>query len=486
MTSALAALAGSVQAGAPSVSLRPQPRPADLGQPRVASAKALIEAAQLGGDVSFAVIDTGTGEVLEAHEPALGLPPASVTKAVTALYALEALGEQHRFQTRLMATGPVTDGVLDGDLILMGGGDPTLDTNALAQMAADLAATGLREVKGKFLTHGGDIPFTRILDPDQPEHVGYNPTLSGLTLNFNRVHFEWKRQGQGYSVAMDARSDRHRPDVKVARMAIADRGAPVYTYRDGGDHDSWSVARGALGNGGSRWLPVRRPAAYAAEVFAHFARANGLALRHEGQADTTKDSTVVVAHQSPPMTEILHGMLKYSNNLTAELVGLAATTQRQGRPENLAMSARAMTDWAQTTLGMENARLLDHSGLSEASRMTAAGMARALARVHGDARLSPILKDIVLDDENGRPRRDHPVTVRAKTGTLYFVSSLAGYATGPDERELAFAILTANLDLRDGLDSRQETRPRGSASWNGRSKKLQQQLIERWHVVYGS
>lgn len=118
--------------------------------------------------------------------------------------------------------------------------------------------------------------------------------------------------------------------------------------------------------------------------------------------------------------------------------------------------------------------------------MTAAGMARALARVHGDARLSPILKDIVLDDENGRPRRDHPVTVRAKTGTLYFVSSLAGYATGPDERELAFAILTANLDLRDGLDSRQETRPRGSASWNGRSKKLQQQLIERWHVVYGS
>ena len=486
VASALSALAGAARASAPDVSLRPRLRPAGLGERGAPSVEALIEEARLGGDVSFAVIDPATRDLLEARQPALGLPPASVTKAVTALYALEALGGAHRFETRLIATGPVRDGVLEGDLVLAGGGDPMLDTDALADMADRLHAAGVRRVTGRFLTHAGDIPFTRVLDPGQPAHVGYNPTLSGLTLNFNRVHFAWTRQGQGYSLAMDARSARHRPSVSVARIAVADRRAPVYAYRDGGDHDSWTVARGALGSGGSRWLPVRRPEAYAAEVFGHFARARGLTLRHAGAAEAMPAGTVLVRHASPPLTEILRGMLKYSNNLTAELVGMAATRQSLGRVEDLAASAAAMSAWAGRSLGMGDARLRDHSGLSEASRMTAAGMAGALARVRDEAALSGILKSFGMRDAEGRADPDHPVTVRAKTGTLYFVSSLAGYATGPDGRDLAFAILTANLDLRAQIDSRREARPPGSVGWNRRSRRLQRQLIERWNVVHGS
>ncbi len=486
LASALCALAGRAQAGAPSVSLRPQIRPEGLGKITAPDIDALIAEARLGGDVGFAVINPATGKTLEARDAALGLPPASVTKALTALYALDALGGAHRFETRLVTTGQVRDGVLDGDLVLDGGGDPMLDTDALADMADRLRAAGIRRVEGKFLTYSGDIPFTRVLDPGQPEHVGYNPTLSGLTLNFNRVHFGWERRGQDYSLMMDARSARHRPGVNVARIYVADRRAPVYTYRDGGDHDSWTVARSALGNGGSRWLPVRRPEAYAAEVFAHFARAQGIELRHQGQIDTPPGGKVLVRRASPPLTEILRAMLKYSNNLIAELVGLAATRQRQGRPADVATSARAMSLWARETLGMTDVRLADHSGLSEASRMTAHGMAHALARAHGDAALAPILKPFAMRDDAGGNAGGAPVTVLAKTGTLYFVSSLAGYATGADGRDLAFAILTANLDLRAKIDSRQEARPPGSVGWNRRSRLLQQNLIARWNVVYGS
>ncbi|WP_135501324.1 D-alanyl-D-alanine carboxypeptidase/D-alanyl-D-alanine endopeptidase [Roseovarius aestuariivivens] len=482
---ALAALASGAHAGAPAVSLRPQLRPNGLGTRRAPALDALLQGAQLGGQVGVAVVDTASGEMLESHGADTGLPPASVTKAVTALYALDALGGAHRFETRLVATGQVRDGVLHGDLVLTGGGDPVLDTNALADMAAQLAASGLREVRGRFFTHGGAVPFTRVLDPGQPDHVGYNPTLSGLTLNFNRVHFEWRRQGQGYSVALDARSDRHRPPVSVARMAVADRRAPVYTYRDEGDHDAWTVARGALGQGGTRWLPVRRPEAYAAEVFAHFARAEGIDLSYDGALAAPPGGRILVRHRSPELTAILRGMLKYSTNLTAELVGLAATKKLVGPPKDLAASAAAMTDWARDSLGMQGALFVDHSGLGEASRMTAGGMARALAQVHGDGQLAPLLKPIPMRDAKGRTQRDHPVRVMAKTGTLYFVSSLAGYATAADGTELAFAILTANLDRRDAVDSRTEERPPGAASFNARAKRLQQQLIERWGIVHG-
>jgi D-alanyl-D-alanine carboxypeptidase/D-alanyl-D-alanine-endopeptidase (penicillin-binding protein 4) len=135
---------------------------------------------------------------------------------------------------------------------------------------------------------------------------------------------------------------------------------------------------------------------------------------------------------------------------------------------------------------MPGTSLLDHSGLNEDSRLTASALAQALARVHGDGLLQPILKDIPMRLPGGKVDPRHPLTVVAKTGTLYFVSSLAGYVTAQDGTQLAFAIFTANPTLRDGFDSRTGLRPEGSIGWNRRSKALQQGLLERWGEIYGS
>jgi len=485
MATALGAISTGAWAGAPPVSLRPVARPNGLNTLAAPQAEALIDAANLGGEVDFALMDVKTGVLLESRAAPAGLPPASVTKALTALYALDSLGAGYRFATRLVATGPLENGVLKGDLVLAGGGDPTLDTNALAQMASDLKDAGVRDVRGAFKVWGGALPYERVIDHTQPEHVGYNPSVSGLNLNFNRVHFEWKRGGNGYSFSMDARSDRYRPAVTVARMAIAGRDAPVYTYRDGGDHDAWTVAQGALGSSGSRWLPVRKPEAYAAEVFAGFARAHGIALTLGSGLRNPPQGRTLATHHSGPLRDILRDMLKYSNNLTAELVGLTATAARVGKAVSLTASAQEMSRWSRSVLGVQSAKLVDHSGLSDQSSLNAQAMARVLARVHGDRQLQPILKDIPLRDEAGRVNRGHPVKVAAKTGTLYFVSSLAGYMTAPDGTELAFAIFCANQGKRAAINRRAAGRPPGSASWNRRAKGLQQALIERWGLVYG-
>lgn len=489
---ALAALGGgNAFAGGPAVSLRPVARPGKisgtttLSTSRALSAEALIAEANLSGTVGFAVADARTGRLLEEGDGATGLPPASVTKTVTALYALDTLGPDHRFATRLIATGPIEAGVLKGDLILAGGGDPTLDTDALASLASGLAKTGLREIRGSFRVWGGAVPFKRAIDERQPEHAGYNPALSGLNLNYNRVHFEWKRANGKYAVTMDARSARYRPDVTIARMRIADRSTPVYTYKDAGSHDDWSVARAALGNGGARWLPVRKPELYAGEVFATFARSHGVQTGAPRPISDLPGGAALVTHASAPLSTILRDMLKFSTNLTAEMVGLAASAKRRGTVVDLSQSARDMNSWAASTYGMSGAALKDHSGLSDRSRLTAAAMAQALARAHRAGLLRPLLRNVDLRDSQGRPNRNHPVKVVAKTGTLYFVSALAGYATTPGGAELAFAIFTASDSLRARIDPSQDDSPPGARGWNRRSKQLQQALIERWGAVYG-
>lgn len=481
-------VSGPAWATAPINSLRPRERSAALEEwASQSGAERLIARSGLSGEVACAVADVSSGLRLESVAGDKGLPPASVTKALTCLYALDALGPDHRFRTRLLTTGPVRDGVLDGDLVLAGGGDPTLGTDELADLAAQLKQAGLREIRGDFRVYDGDLPFIRTIDADQPAHVGYSPAVSGIALNFNRVHFEWKPVKSGYQVAMDARSAKYRPEVAVARMTVVRRGLPVYTYAEADGVDDWTVANGALGKGGSRWLPVRQPAAYAGDVFRTLARSQGIVLK---QAVLTRSlpagAEVLASHVSEPLRAILRDMLKYSTNLTAEMVGMAATAARGRVPRTLAESAAEMNRWAAETYDMQGAALVDHSGLGDASRMTAGDLVAALVQVRQRGVLRPLLKPFPMRDSQGRVMKSHPIQVDAKTGTLNFVSGLGGFMTAADGTELAFAIFVADIDARERAKLKRQEIPEGARPWNRKAKKLQQALIERWGALYGT
>jgi D-alanyl-D-alanine carboxypeptidase/D-alanyl-D-alanine-endopeptidase (penicillin-binding protein 4) len=134
---------------------------------------------------------------------------------------------------------------------------------------------------------------------------------------------------------------------------------------------------------------------------------------------------------------------------------------------------------------MTGADLRDHSGLSDRSRLAAGAVAQGLARAGRTGLLRPLLREYRLRDASGRLDADHPVKVVAKTGTLYFVSGLAGYVETPQGTDLTFAIFTASDSLRDGIDPSRDERPPGARGWNRRAKDLQQALIERWSVVHG-
>ncbi|MDE3123300.1 MAG: D-alanyl-D-alanine carboxypeptidase, partial [Paracoccaceae bacterium] len=153
------------------------------------SAEDLIAEAKLGGQVAFLVADARTGQVLEGHNVDLAMPPASVAKTLTTAYALETLGKDYRFKTQVVITGPVANGRVQGDLILWGGGDPTLSSDGLAALASQVAKAGIKGITGRFLVADGALPHVAIIDPTQPPEANYNPGISGLNLDFNRVYF---------------------------------------------------------------------------------------------------------------------------------------------------------------------------------------------------------------------------------------------------------------------------------------------------------
>ena len=465
------ALAPSV---APAKDMRPRPRP---------SAQSLIDEADLGGVVGFVVADATSGQEIENIQAATTLPPASVTKVVTSLYALEVLGADYRFATRILATAPMIDGKVSGDLVLVGGGDPALLTDDLAELAKLLAAAGLKQVDGRFLYWQGALPFMAEIEPGQPDHLGYNPAVSGLNLNFNRVYFEWKRQSGGdYRVTMDARSDLYRPAVSMAQIRVVDRAAPIFGYQLDQGRDSWTVSRQALREAGGRWLPVRYPGQYTAEVFQAFARDHGINLSNPQEVETLPQGVELARWTSAPLTDIIRDLLYHSTNLTAEVVGLAATGKRLDRQIGQRVSAREMALWCLGRTGVA-ARFLDHSGLHGDTRISARAMVRLLLADGAQGALLPLLKKIDMTDPDGRKIEGWGIEVAAKTGTLNFVSALAGYERAANGKLLAFAIFSGNLERRAETSDYAEDLPPGAGPWNARARRLQQQLLQRWGKI---
>jgi len=351
---------------------------------------------------------------------------------------------------------------------------------------AALAASGLREVSGKFIAYAGALPERAEIANDQPEFVGYNPAISGLMLNFNRVNFVWKAVNDGYSLAMNAEGARFVPLVSMARMQVVDRDVPLFAYQAGEAQDNWTVARGALGREGSRWLPVRHAATYVAEVFQTLCAAQGIKLPPAEVVYTLPAAVEIVRHESEALPDLLRKMLKFSTNLTAEAVGLTASGAG-----SLEGSAAVMTSWARRRFGIA-AVFGDHSGLGPKTRISPAEMVQVMIASRADKRLAllqGLMKAVDLPGADGKPaakaaKPGSVARVTAKSGTMNFVSNLSGYVDAPDGRALAFAIFAADLPRRAAVPVWNRESPEGDKAWVKRAHRLQAQLLNRWGQAF--
>lgn len=457
---------------------RPQPR----GKTVIASPQdrlaGLIAKSRVSGESSAVLIDVASGRVLETYQGNKPMPPASVTKVATTLFAISNLGANFRFTTRVLATGPVRGGKVQGDLVLVGGGDPALDSDEMASMVKSLRDKGIKGVTGKFLYYANVLPKLREIDAGQPANAGYNPGLSGLNLNFNRVYFEWKPKDGRMTLSLQARAEAHSPHVRGMSVVAANRSAPVYMYSEKGGADHWSIAAGALKKPGGVWLPVRAPATYGAEVFRTLAHHYGVQLPPAREVARLPQGTEVARYTRRELKLVSRGMLHFSNNMTAEALGLTASRQR-----SLAASARAMSVWLQKNYGATTASFRDHSGLGETNRISANDMARMVADAGRRGQLEGLLRKHFVARPGSKQPVSNKVEVRAKTGTLNFVRGLSGIIHGANGRKLAFAIFSADLPARARADH-SVSRPVGTKTFSTRARALEQAILADWIAKY--
>jgi D-alanyl-D-alanine carboxypeptidase/D-alanyl-D-alanine-endopeptidase (penicillin-binding protein 4) len=453
----------------------PTPAPAD---PRAGIAAALDS---IFSDTALAHAHWGVlvrsldrGETLYARNAGRMFVPASNMKIVTAAAALEALGHDYRYVTRVAASGEVRDGVLRGDLLVIGGGDPTIserfhgDVRTVFRAWADsLRAHGVRRITGAVI--GNDDVFDdRALGRgwawDDVED-SYSAEVSGLQLNEGFVTVTVAPVPGQRAAAVTTRpvSDEWVPVAGNVWMGAA-AAAPEVTI---GRADSLGavVVSGTLPADTSveQEVSVRNNTRFFAAVLRQALLEAGIGVG--GQSLDADDDpargkpqrhTVLFTHTSPPMREILAAFLKPSQNQIGEI--LLKTLGVELRGMGTAGAGVTAIDSMVASWGLPR-RLLsqaDGSGLSRYNLVAPAFLVALLERESRGPRAQVFADALPVGGRDGTLRtrmRGTPLesNVRAKTGTLSGVRSLSGYVTTGLGERLVFSMMVNHhtLSARD-------------------------------------
>jgi D-alanyl-D-alanine carboxypeptidase/D-alanyl-D-alanine-endopeptidase (penicillin-binding protein 4) len=379
-----------------------------LPSPAVLAARLAGPMRMAGAPINAVVIDPATRRVLYDQRSQLSLVPASTTKIVTTTAALAALGPDFRLTTKVVSTA--------GGIVLVGGGDPTLTTMAggaanggypkyaslgdlAARTAAALKAAGQRRVRLDYDTSLYDRPRTA---PGWKPNYVPEGTVAPVT-----------------ALAVD--EGRDRPNA-CEENATAPRAAD--------------------------------PPLAAAQRFADALRRYGIKARVGTQVVAPRNAPRVAAVRSPPLDALVEHTLECSDNDLAEALARQVAIARH-RPADFAGASRAVQE-VLAGLGVAGGvQVQDGSGLSVNNRIAPAALARivALAASAGHPELRAVITGMPVAGFSGtledRFAADATLAgagaVRAKTGTLSNVSTLAGLAYDADGRLLAFAFMVNDV-----------------------------------------
>jgi serine-type D-Ala-D-Ala carboxypeptidase/endopeptidase (penicillin-binding protein 4) len=383
----------------------------------------MLGRAELGGHVGAVVDDLSSSQVLLSRDGDSGFAPASTAKLAVAVAALDVLGPAATFTTKVVA-GPTPSSI-----VLVGGGDPTLAAghppasnypqpatlaSLAAQTARALRARGVHVVRLGYDTSLFSGPG---LAPGWPS----NYVTTGNVTPIQSLEVD-----QGRLTASGTPQDANDPDNYRAR---------TFT-----------------------------PAADAAHAFASFLSGDGITVRGTvGQATARRGAATVAAVSSPPLAEIVAWMLTQSNNVIAENLARQVAIAT-GRPASFSGAAAAETAVLRK-LGIRGGiKLVDGSGLSPQDRITPDVLIQLLrlASSASQPSLRPVITGLPVAGFSGTLAPGGSVfpdvgqaglgVVRAKTGNLLTVVSLAGIVQARDGQLFAFAFMADRL-ASGGLDS---------------------------------
>jgi len=408
--------------------------------------------------VAVVVQPVEAGQPRVSHRADVPMNPASLMKLLTTLAALERLGPAHTWRTEALAErSPDADGVLAGDLILRGGGDPKLTHERLWLLLRELRGRGLREIRGDLVL---DRSAFAAIEHDPAAFDGrpqrpYNVGADALLFNFATLHLTLIPDGRSVRVltepqpaGLDVHNRLRLVEGKPCgawREALAARFSPAELVLEGDFPRSC---------GEKRWHLAGLPNAQLLHgVFARYWRELGGSFSGRVREGSTPENAVTLAvAESPPLAEIVRDINKFSNNVmawqlfltlgangTAALAvspparaGLGVGGQKVGAGET-ATADRQIRQWlAGKGLDFPELAIDNGSGLSRTNRIAAASLARLLAAGWASPVMPELIASLPVAGIDGTTRKrfnGNGVAGRAhlKTGSLEGVRGIAGY-----------------------------------------------------------
>jgi serine-type D-Ala-D-Ala carboxypeptidase/endopeptidase (penicillin-binding protein 4) len=431
--------------------------------PRSADALAVDLASVLGahtrgGTWGVAVVSVTRGDTLFSMQPDVPVKPASIMKLMTTALSLERRGPEHTFSTEVFADRGTNGGVVDGNLYLRGGADPTLSLrfwqgeSPMDALARQVVGAGIRRVRGDIVADESAFEVERIPAGWKSSYLmsAYAAPVSALSLNENIVWVVARPEGGQAIVELDPPSAAF-PVTSTVKV-VGGRGGRVTARRT----PTGITVSGTIGaqSGPRRYsLVVQEPPTFAAGALLASLKAAGIEVEGQTRVGATpKDASRVAEVHSLPLASIVSYMNRESINHFAELLYRDASHE-DDRPGSAAASLERLRAFLNTKAGVrrDDIRVADGSGLSEADTVTARSFVQLLSYAHRAPWGSVFHASMPVAGESEtmqRRMRSTPAqgNLHAKTGTTNTVASLAGYVTALNGEVLAFAFIYNGRD----------------------------------------
>ncbi len=442
----------------------------------------LNEKALQPGIQGIDVVSFLNGEALFARNEDKVFMPASNNKILTSCAALAVLGSDFRFITRVKSTSRVKGGVLLGDLVLIGSGDPILSTADLDSLARQIASSGIKRIKGTIRYDDRLFDSQRLGDSWawDDEAAYYSAQISALNCDENTVEILC-RPGSKIGAAVRVQISARTSTIRVMNTATTsaygtigslsiDRLRGSNTIPVSGLIPLSNTAQGKAAQSGnanlrhSMYAPVAvtidNPSLFTAELFAQSLLKAGIKLAVttplpvpiDVERTGLRQPVMIAEHRSAPLSELLVKLNKPSDNLIAECLmkTIGTVKKKQGTSGTEGTGELAARDFFRTlTLDLDQLQQADGSGLSRRNFVSPHNIVRLLSAMRRRPDFNFFYNSLPIAGVDGTLRNRMKESAaqnncHAKTGYISHASALSGYVTTGDGEMLAFSILMNN------------------------------------------
>jgi D-alanyl-D-alanine carboxypeptidase/D-alanyl-D-alanine-endopeptidase (penicillin-binding protein 4) len=414
--------------------------------------------------VSFAVVDPASDRVLAALNGDAPRSPASTIKLITTFAGLDVLGPAYAWHTRAWLSGNLHGGMLDGDLVLQGGGDPYMTLERWWSFVHLLRAKGLEAIHGDIVIDNSAFS----LPPEDPgafdgrPNRAYNVRPDALMVNFQVIEFR-----------LVPNSNAHRVDIVATpapmnlaienRIALAAGGCAGTAARVDFQvvSEQWDrvVFSGALSPDCAERSLARvllKAPDYAFGTFAELWQESGGEFTGKLRIEAAPpDAQLFASFDSLSLGEIVRLTNKFSSNLMARHLLLTLGEERYGAPATPDKGAAAIAELQSVRgLGLQGIEIDNGSGLSRATRISALQMAKALCAAYRSRYAPEFIASLPLAGIDGTLKSRMLTTpagsVRLKTGHIDGVSGVAGYVTTLSGKTLVLVSYVNHIRADEG------------------------------------